>query len=52
MINVNYYGLNYQSIPTTRQASRVAGTMWAILKWRKDALIDNKVPSLKLQNVS
>ena len=48
LINNNYFGLGFYSIPSDRQTSRIAGSVWAVLKWRKDALIDNKVPPMKL----
>jgi hypothetical protein len=51
MINSNYFGLSYEQPPTTNMASRAAGQLWAIIKWRKDGLIDNKVPAIKLQKV-
>ena len=52
MINSNYYGLTSREVPTKNPASRAAGQIWSILKWRKDALIDNKVLPLKLQKVT
>ena len=52
MINSNYFGLSAKQVPTTRRESRAAGQIWALLKWRKDALIDNKVLPLKLQKVT
>ena len=51
MINSNYFGLSPKQTPTRRRESRAAGQIWSLLKWRKDALIDNKVLPLKLQKV-
>ena len=36
---------------TNRATSRIAGYVWSILKWRKDAVIDGKVPPMKLQKL-
>lgn len=51
MINSNYYGLAPKEVPTKNSISRAAGQIWSILKWRKDALFDNKVLPLKLQKL-
>ncbi|CBY38860.1 unnamed protein product [Oikopleura dioica] len=51
MINSNYFGLGTERIPSNRGTSRIAGYVWSILKWRKDALIDGKVPPIKLQKL-
>lgn len=51
MINSNYFGLSPRQTPTGRRESRAAGQIWSLLKWRKDALIDNKVLPLKLQKL-
>ena len=51
MINSNYFGLGTERIPTSRATSRIAGYVWSILKWRKDAVIDGKVPPMKLQKL-
>lgn len=52
MINSNYFGLAPKTAPTKRRESRAAGQIWSLLKWRKDALVDNKVLPLKLQKVA
>ena len=52
MINSNYFGLASKTAPTIRRESRAAGQIWSLLKWRKDALVDNKVLPLKLQKVA
>ena len=43
--------LDAPNAPTSNIAARAAGQCWSLLKWRKDALLDNKVLPIKFQKV-